>query len=91
MHLRKDAKFQDDTAPFSGNPDFDDAVVEIESVLGANGERGSWKQACAAKRSIERYREQQHLKELLTDAYDEDDGGDFEATRLELETYLDDD
>ncbi len=91
MHSRKDAEFQDDTITFSEVPDYDETTTEIESVLGTNGERRSWKKVCDAKRSIERYREQQHLKELLNDAYDEDDWDDLESEQIEFSEYLDDD
>ena len=91
MHSRKDAEFHDDTSPFSGIPEHDETTPEIESVLGTNGERRSWKKVCAAKRSIERYQEQQYLKEMLSDAYDEDDLDDLEGEQIKFSEYLDDD
>ena len=90
MHSRKDAELQDDTTPFPGIADRD-ATADIDSVLGTNGERKSWKRVCAAKRSIERYREQQHLKELLCEAYDEDEGDGLETRDIDLSYYPDDD
>ena len=91
MHSRKDAEFHDDTTPFPGVPDHHETTVEIESVLGSNGERRSWKKICAAKRTIERLREREHLKEMLSDAYDEDDLDDLESEQIKLSEYLDDD
>ena len=65
--------------------------MEIEAVLGTNGERKSWKKACAAKRSIERYTEQQHLKELLVEAFDEDDWDELDTRQITLSDLSDDD
>ena len=40
---------------------------------------------------IERLRELEHLKEMLGDAYDEDDVDDIESEQTKLSKYLDDD
>ena len=84
MHSRKDAELQDDTTFFPRIADYDETTAEIDSVLGSNGERKSWKRVCAAKRSIERYREQQNLKVLLSEAYDEDDWDELETGDIDL-------
>ena len=84
MHSRKDAEFHHDTTPFPGLPKHDETTAEIESVLGTNGDRRSWKKICAAKRSIEHLRELEHLKEMLEFAYDEDDVDDLESEQIKL-------
>ena len=91
MHSNKDADFYDDSPALSGAAEREETTAEIESVLGTNGERRSWKKVCAARRNIERYREEQHLKALLSEAFDEDDWDELESAQIKYFDDLDDD
>ncbi len=70
MHSRRDVETRcEDMFPIdcdvteNGGP----VVTELE----VKGARGSSSKSCAAKRSIERLREEQHLRELLSDDFND--------------------
>lgn len=63
MHSRRDVRINDES----------DFPVDYEvDEDGIPGSRRSYRKSCAAKRSIERIREEQLLKAQLEDAFDDD-------------------
>ena len=76
MHSRKDVDFNDDTV-FPADLDVDADSTPTIPEPRANSARRSVSRSCAAKRSIERIREERRLKEQLADTFDDDDSFDY--------------
>jgi hypothetical protein len=72
MHSRKGSEQEDPEIPAAWELTAE-GEAQLEEGLGANGERRSWKTACAARRSIERMQEQRRLKDWLSDVFAEAD------------------
>lgn len=72
MHSRRHVEVNDESL-FPVDLEFDHDGTPLGIDLDASKNRRSWRKSCAAKRSIERFREEQHLKALLADTFDDDD------------------
>jgi len=88
--VRSQKESRDNTAEgYLGSWEADEEGLELEDDIDVGGERRSWKRACAARRSIERYQERRRLKAWLTDVFDDEDEG---ARLLDYEDFeLDED
>lgn len=71
MHSRRDVRINDESV-FPVDFEADEDGIPVVASLDATGSRRSWRKSCAAKRSIERIREEQLLKAQLEDAFDDD-------------------
>ena len=71
MHSRRDVRTNDESV-FSVDFEVGKDGIPVVASLDATSSRHSWRRSCAAKRSIERLREEQLLKAQVEDAFDDD-------------------